>query len=55
MQGNLLKEHEREKVQPVQVSVNHLSLKPAEGNLVEEREIARKKPVAVDVPNWKLD
>ncbi|MFV8782358.1 hypothetical protein ACNKU7_08040 [Microbulbifer sp. SA54] len=55
MEGNLLKEHERATVDPVEVSVNHLSLKPAEGNLVEASEQARQAPVQVTVPDWQLD
>lgn len=55
MQGNLVKEHERQKVEPLEVSVSHLSLKPAQGNLVDEREREPKQAVKVDVPNWKLD
>lgn len=55
MAGNLVKEHERETKEAVQVSVDHLSLKPAQGNLVEEGEQMRKQPVAVNVPDWQLD
>lgn len=55
MDGNLLKEHERTKVEPVQVPVSHLSLKPAEGNLVEASERKEKAPEPVSVPDWKLD
>ena len=55
MEGNLVKEHEREKKDTVQVAVDHLSLKPAQGNLVDERERAEKAPVSVTVPDWQLD
>lgn len=54
MEGNLLKEHERSEVEPVQVSVSHLSLKPAGGNLVEASEQPAPAPVQVKVPDWKL-
>lgn len=55
MEGNLVKEHEREKKDAVPVRVDHLSLKPAAGNLVEEGERSRPQAVAVDVPDWQLD
>lgn len=55
MEGNLVKEHEREKKQAVQVDVGHLSLKPAEGNLVEEGERSRQQPARVSIPDWDLD
>ncbi|WP_193161484.1 hypothetical protein [Microbulbifer hainanensis] len=55
MEGNLVKEHEREKKDTVQVAVDHLSLKPAQGNLVDDRERAAKAPVSVTVPDWQLD
>lgn len=54
MEGNLLKEHERSKVDPVQVPVSHLSLKPAVGNLVEASEQQQVPPVEVQVPDWQL-
>ncbi|WP_066966551.1 hypothetical protein [Microbulbifer sp. Q7] len=54
MEGYLLKEHERSKVEPVQVPVSHLSLKPATGNLVEPSEQPSPPPVQVQVPNWQL-
>ncbi|MBY6212568.1 hypothetical protein KUV95_13505 [Microbulbifer agarilyticus] len=54
MEGNLLKEHERTTVEPVQVPVSHLSLKPAVGNLVEASEQQAPPPVQVKVPDWKL-
>ncbi|WP_226666125.1 hypothetical protein [Microbulbifer aggregans] len=55
MDGNLVKEHERAKVDPVQVPVSHLSLKPAEGNLVDASERQQQAPAPVSVPDWKLD
>ncbi|WP_043317486.1 hypothetical protein [Microbulbifer sp. HZ11] len=54
MEGYLLKDHERAKVDPVQVPVSHLSLKPAGGNLVEASEQQAPPPVQVQVPNWQL-
>ncbi|GAB2522058.1 hypothetical protein [Microbulbifer agarilyticus] len=54
MEGNLLKDHERSKVEPVQVPVSHLSLKPAVGNLVEASEQQAPPPIQVRVPDWKL-
>ncbi|WP_295802815.1 hypothetical protein [uncultured Microbulbifer sp.] len=54
MEGDLLKEHEKAKVEPVQVAVGHLSLKPAEGNLVEDGERRETAPAPVTVPDWNL-
>ncbi|WP_237066450.1 hypothetical protein [Microbulbifer guangxiensis] len=55
MEGNLVKDHERQKKEAVAVEVNHLSLKPAEGNLVEDAERDRAPAAAVTVPDWQLD
>ena len=55
MEGNLVKEHERERSDAVQVEVDHLSLKPAQGNLLEERERTAEQPAPVAVPDWQLD
>lgn len=55
MEGNLVKDHEREKKEAVQVEVNHLSLKPAGGDLLEEGERERAPAAAVAVPDWQLD
>ncbi|WOX06510.1 hypothetical protein [Microbulbifer pacificus] len=55
MQGYLLKEHERKKVEPTQVQVSHLSLAPSGGNLVESSELNRPEPQPVQVPDWKLN
>ena len=54
MEGNLLKEHERSRVEPVQVPVSHLSLKPVGGNLVDASEQPAPPPVQVNVPDWQL-
>lgn len=55
MEGNLIKEHERERKEAVQVDVGHLDLKPAGGHLVEESERSSRQPVSVQVPDWQLD
>ena len=55
MEGNLVKEHERERSEAVQVEVDHLSLKPAQGNLLDEQERKPERPVPVAVPDWQLD
>lgn len=55
MEGNLVKEHEREHRESVQVEVDHLSLKPAQGNLLEDRERAAEQAAPVVVPDWQLD
>ncbi|AOS97112.1 hypothetical protein AUP74_01681 [Microbulbifer aggregans] len=55
MEGNLVKDHEREKKEAVQVEVNHLSLKPAGGNLVEDTERERTPGATVAAPDWQLD
>lgn len=55
MEGNLLKDHERSRVDPVQVQVGHLSLKPAEGNLLEAGEREPQAPAPVSVPEWNLE
>lgn len=55
MQGYLLKEHERNKVEPAQVQTSHLSLAPSGGNLVEASELSRPEPQPVRVPDWKLN
>ena len=55
MEGDLLKEHEKAKVEAVEVQVNHLSLKPAEGNLLENSERTPDVAPPVSVPDWKLD
>ncbi|MCK7595976.1 hypothetical protein M0G74_01680 [Microbulbifer sp. CAU 1566] len=54
MEGYLLKEHERTAVEPVQVPVSHLSLKPAQGNLVEAAERPPEAVAQVTVPDWTL-
>lgn len=55
MEGYLLRENERRKVEPAQVSVSHLSLQPEGGNLVAESERTAVPPVQVEVPDWKLN
>lgn len=55
MEGNLLKTHERQQVEPVQVAVSHLSLQAEGGNLVKESERSKEPPVEVEVPDWKLN
>lgn len=54
MEGYLLQEHERARVEPARVPVSHLSLKPAEGNLLESTERKQEVPPPVSVPDWKL-
>ncbi|WGL18012.1 hypothetical protein PVT68_06855 [Microbulbifer bruguierae] len=55
MEGYLVKDNERQKVEPVQVQVSHLSLQPEGGNLVQESEREVVSPVDVQVPDWKLN
>ncbi|SDJ88940.1 hypothetical protein [Microbulbifer yueqingensis] len=55
MDGNLVKDHERERKSEVQVEVGHLSLKPQQGNLVDESEQKRAPAARVQVPDWQLD
>lgn len=55
MEGNLVKESERETKEAVRVDVGHLSLKPAGGNLLEESERSSRQPASVQVPDWQLD
>ncbi|WP_444919904.1 hypothetical protein ACJJID_13320 [Microbulbifer sp. CnH-101-G] len=55
MEGNLVKDHEREPVVEVQVSTEHISLRAAEGLLLDESERAETAAVAVSIPQWDLN
>ncbi|WP_299579190.1 hypothetical protein [uncultured Microbulbifer sp.] len=55
MEGNLIKDHERERSQPVEVSVAHITLRAAEGPLLDKGERPEPVPVPLNIPQWTLD
>lgn len=55
MEGNLIRDQERRQVVPVQVSVEHISLRAAEGFLLDEMERGRGEVVPVRVPQWDVN
>ncbi|WP_237055166.1 hypothetical protein [Microbulbifer sediminum] len=54
MEGNLVRDSERQRSEEVAVETGHLSLKPQQGNLVEEGEHRRAPATRVSVPDWQL-
>ncbi|UHQ56505.1 MULTISPECIES: hypothetical protein [Microbulbifer] len=54
MEGNLVRDSERQRSAAVDVDTGHLSLKPQQGNLVEENEHQRPAAAPISVPDWQL-
>jgi hypothetical protein len=55
MEGNLIKDHERESIAEVQVPTEHISLRAAEGLLLDESERAETVAAPVNIPQWDLN
>ncbi|MCO1334648.1 hypothetical protein MO867_09880 [Microbulbifer sp. OS29] len=54
MEGYLVKEHERTSVEVVNVAVEHISLRAAEGLLLDESERKTTEFSPVEVPDWEI-